>query len=704
MAGSFGHILNTLQPVYTTQQNDVVNEFYIPVLSSAVSYDRVTGFFSSSALSIAARGLSKFLSNPASKMRLIVSCKGFEKGDEIENVYNVEEELLFEFDRILKDDIDALEDAIVKKRVAALAWLLKIGRLEIKVAKMTRLQYERGMLHSKFGILCDEEENKICFSGSINESQTGWKINGEAISVYKSSVSGQLEYINRYVREFNDYWNNQVEGVVVLDLPDAIKTKLIGYSCSSVDDVIPYIDPETGTSSKKLWYYQEEAIDGWLKNNMCGFFEMATGTGKTLTAIHCMKKAAEKHRGLSIIVAVPTNTLVMQWKKDMIGEGFREFDIQCCSSDYPNWETSFRRRSMLKTSRTYVFIFTYQSLSTEAVQEIVNNAETRFMIVCDEMHHAGAPKFSKCLNKKIEYRLGLSATPIRSHDIEGNQILMDYFGDEPLLVFGIDRALREIDPSTGKTYLCPYEYHFETVELSPVEHKEYRKLSKQIAIQHGTLNEDDRYQPDKLRALLISCASGKIDILDELIKMIKREGSNKKMLFYCQSFKSKDTGEKQIDSVRKIIRKNNLNSLDFTSKFDDIEVRKSILNALRNDTVDAIIAIKCLDEGVNLPEVRTAVILASSSNSAEFIQRRGRILRNSTSTGKDHAELYDFLVGPPYGTELKESDKSLIKREFRRAMEYATHCTNSTDAKEKVFKWLEGYKLSEKDMSDDKVI
>ena len=273
------------KPIYTTQKNDVVSEFYVPVLSRSISYDRVTGFFSSSALSTVARGLSKFLSNPNSKMRLLVSCKGFRKSDSIESIYSAEKAVVDEFERILNEDVDNLADLIVQKRIAALAWLLKTGRLEIKVAILTPLQYEGGILHSKFGILKDRDGDVVCFSGSINESVTGWKINGEAISVFRNYEAGQLDYIVQYEAEFADYWNNRVHGTTVIPLPKAISNKLISYSATNIVDVLDYIDPELRVAgARTLWYYQSEAIDRWLKNQCVGYFEMATGTGKTLGA------------------------------------------------------------------------------------------------------------------------------------------------------------------------------------------------------------------------------------------------------------------------------------------------------------------------------------------------------------------------------------------------------------------------------------
>ena len=704
LASSFSDLFNNLQPVYTTSKNDIVSEFYVPVLERAVSYDRVTGFFSSTSLSVAARGLSKFLLNPNSKMRMIVSISGFEERDDINNIYNVDDIVTSQFNNILKEDIALLEDMIIKRRIEALGWLLKSGRLEIKVAIMSRLKFDQGMLHSKFGILSDVQNNIICFSGSINESRNGWKINGEAISVYNNNIEGHVPFIKTYVSEFNAYWENKVDGVRVIDLPSAIKNKLIDYAREDITTISNSIDPEVNPyiknekSIRQLFYYQEEAIQEWFKNNKVGFLEMATGTGKTLTAINSVKILLKTNTNLCTIIAVPTDPLVSQWKKELEEEGIGPEIITLCSSKYPDWRKTFRRSLLLNKNQADIFVFTYQSLCSDEVQDFLNNSKREILIICDEMHHAGSTEFSKVLNKNIKWRLGLSATPIRERDMDGTKLLLDYFGEKPLIIFNIMRALTEINPRTGKTYLCPYNYYFNTVEFSIREHKEFKRLSKLIAIQKGKnkIDDEDSNQPDKQRALLISCAAGKLEIFDNLIKDIKKLNKHKRMLVYTQSFISKDIGERQIDSVRKILYNNNLNSLDFTSKFDDPIEREHILSNLRNDNVDAVIAIRCLDEGIDLPDIRTAIILSSSSNSAQFIQRRGRILRNST--GKDHADIYDFLVGPPNLQEISESDITLIKREYARATEYAKYALNSVEALSNIYKWIATYNLSEVDM------
>ena len=698
-----------LKTSYDSDEDDILNDFYIPVLSESVKYKRLAGYFTSTSLAIAAKGIAKFISN-GGKIELIanvvLSEEDFKKIKEFNG-----DQLPKEVEESFLEDLNQLEDNLIKDHVKMLGWMLKNKKLEIKIAIVKK---GSGIQHQKTGILEDKEGNLFSFSGSDNETKGGWIDNTEEFKVFKSWRVGQREYLQKDVDRFDKLWEDRAQRLKIYSVSEAISKKLIEIAPKSNkefenlsenttkkllgkgDGVLEEVKKD---GVKELRYYQEEALLAWFKNKNRGFFEMATGTGKTLAAIHCAKRLIKEKRDLGVIIAVPSNPLVEQWEGESRDAGFNDSSIIRCSSNY-NWKNTFTRYALLNNPLNKIFIFTYQSLCTPEVQEIISNSTRNFLIICDEMHHAGAPTYSKCLNEDIEYRLGLSATPIRKYDIEGNELLAKYFGEEPTLIFDLKRALKEVNPQTGKTYLCPYDYNFETVELNDEEHKSYRKLSRQIAMQKQSApDEDGGGQADKIRALLVSCAAEKLNALTPIIRDIKKRGQNKKMLFYCQNFKPKKDGEYQIEGVKKILDKNNLNCLEFTSKFDDPIYRKDILNALKTDAVDGIVSMKCLDEGVDLPDIRTAIILASSSNSAQFIQRRGRILR--TSPGKTKAEIYDFIVGPPSDIELKKSDISLIRREFERAKEYSGYAINSKKIKKDLYNWLNRYGLSEEDLYDE---
>lgn len=696
---------------YSWTTDNLLEDFYIPALSNSNIYDRLAGYFCSNSLASAFKGLYDFLEN-GGKMRIIANVVMTVKDQEV-----IKKAILEKEEEILGNFLELPDHDLKKDHLKLLSWLIKKNRLEIKISNVPG-----AIEHKKMGILKDDEGNIISFTGSTNETVSGWLYNDESFHVHCSWIDNEFErHVKADVKDFERMWDGKTKANIY-PISEAFKKGLIKNAprnkkefqnlisgCKNKilkennfkNNKIPLKDKELANRQRRdLFYYQKQARDSWIDSNFNGFFEMATGTGKTFTAIASIKELLKIKKGLSVIISVPSTVLVNQWKEELVKEGVRTADIVTCSSKTSTkWPGIFRRYHLINSNKTKFFIITYQSLSKDKTQDILNNSLRDILLIADEMHRAGAPEFSKCLNKKIKYRLGLSATPTRMLDEEGNDKLFSYFGKQPLFVFDLGRALKEINPITGETYLCPYNYHIKSIELSAEEHKEFRRLSRIIGSQMSSNISRDEMNADKVRALLISCASQKIRILDEIIKEIKSLKLHKKILFYSQSFKSKDLGEKQIESVKKVIDKNNLNYLEYTSKIDNIGERNKIIKALEEETVDAVVAIKCLDEGVDIPSIRTAIILASSSNSSEFIQRRGRVLRRSK--GKPNAEIYDFIVGPPIYEELKISDITLIKREYSRAIEYSKYAINGEEARKTIYRWLDRYNLEPGDLEDE---
>lgn len=116
---------------------------------------------------------------------------------------------------------------------------------------------------------------------------------------------------------------------------------------------------------------------------------------------------------------------------------------------------------------------------------------------------------------------------------------------------------------------------------------------------------------------------------------------------------------------------------------EDLEERELVRVQIETGTLQGLVAIRCLDEGVDIPSVATAVILASSNNPRQFIQRRGRVLRKSP--GKESATVYDMVVVPPIETVVGESERGLLRKELIRFVEFADLATNSGEARAVIF-------------------
>ena len=295
-----------------SNKNQLLDNFYIPVLENSKKYFRIAGFFSSTSLSVAAEGIEGLIKNNG-KMYLLISP---ELSEEDFSIISKSEKL--ENDAILFSDfaLDAKED-----NLKALAWLLGNGRLEIKivVGKKSR----NSLFHQKVGIFFDDEGNILSFSGSINETAQAWINNIEEFKVFRSWNAGQIEYLQADLNKFSSYWKNErKDTAIVFDLPSSIKEKIIQIRPRDVWDLNIMRrykkDHEIKNNKLSLFPHQARAVEALVKNDYSLLMEMATGTGKTRTAIGCLLKKLEDNEVLLTIVATPQNTLSRQWKDDFV--------------------------------------------------------------------------------------------------------------------------------------------------------------------------------------------------------------------------------------------------------------------------------------------------------------------------------------------------------------------------------------------------
>lgn len=328
-----------IKPSYDTIQDDLLVDFYIPVLEHAKRYDRISGFFSSTSLAIAARGIAGLIRNKG-KMRLL-TCQKLSKDDvtEIQKYVRHADSLIGEK---MISEMDDVEDAFKRDHVAALGYMLQQGYLEMKIAVLYDTDAEsrkvgslkNAILHQKIGILYDSNFHGISFSGSNNESATGWLENIEEFKTFKSWKEGQKEYFMEDCDRFERLWNlenNKHTGMYVMDLPDAVKQHFLQISNDfRLDNIstkeylkqnkqIFFIKEENDKKEPlSLYYYQKCAVNQWIENGHKLMLQMATGTGKTRTAFGCMECACRDIKsGLIIVVATPQITLTRQWIKDM---------------------------------------------------------------------------------------------------------------------------------------------------------------------------------------------------------------------------------------------------------------------------------------------------------------------------------------------------------------------------------------------------
>jgi superfamily II DNA or RNA helicase len=707
------------QGVYKSDQNNILEDFYFPTLSVASSYDRAVGFFSASTISYAAQALSVFVKN-GGQIRLILGA--FSDPEDIEAVKEGyrQKEIADKIGEELIAMIADVSDELFQNRFETLAWLVAHGRLEVKIALR-----ERGMYHDKVGIIGDKAGDSVVFSGSANESTHALlpTYNYESINVFPSWKPELEDYYAPHIASFERLWRNESPATAVIDIPTAVREKLISTARKLQYTPDPEIEatiaarvrqrignqPST-TSSKprepktingqpfKMRDHQIRALEAWKsEGDFQGTFDLATGAGKTITAIHAIVKMSEAIDGLACVIAVPYQNLADQWV-DILSV-FNIYPVRCYVSR-ANWEDKLKDvvHELRMGSRKFAAaVVVNRTLKTDAFQGSLKRINgSRLLWIGDECHHHTSKAYEGFLPEHARYRIGLSATPQHYIDEERNERLNEFYG-KVVSRYTLKQAIED-------EVLTPYVYRPHLVELTEIEADDFISLSEQIgklaARQKSDKSGSTSQQLTALlmrRARLVGAAANKMPALTNVVNGVE---PSRHTLFYCgdgtvetdeEDAVDGETTQRQIEAVSTLLHRQGWDLSRFTSH-ESRKDRDAIMENFRLGVIDAMVAIRCLDEGIDVPACSTAYILASSRDPRQFVQRRGRILRRSP--GKDLATIHDFIVVLPAGYEDASCyAKKLIKSELGRVAEFSSLSQNRAEAYEVLRPVLRAYDL-----------
>lgn len=694
-----------LKGVYKSDEDNILEDFYIPSLLVACSYDRAVGYFSAATISYAAQAISTFVRHNG-RMRLVLGA--FADAEDIEavskglEVRGLSERLGQEF----LSEVDRADDALFRNRFDALAWLVSQGRLDVKIALRPR-----GMYHDKIGIISDVNHDSIVFSGSANESLHALlpTHNYESIDVFPSWRPELQTYHQPHYESFERLWLNKSRNTVVVDIPTAVRERLliVGERLESPPDPdreraiarriagqeafegygnTPRVPTTLGGAPFKIKDHQREGLKAWqLTDDYRGILDLATGAGKTITAAYAITQMAKAITGLTAVIAVPYQNLADQWCDNLALFNIRP--LRCYESKAA-WVGELKSLILdieLGVVPFVAIVVVNRTLKTPEFQELIARVPGKqFLWIGDECHHHSSETFKEALPAQAKYRLGLSATPQHYLDTARNIRLVGYYGNV-VFTYSLAQAIQD-------EVLTPYEYFPHLVQLAPSEADEFVTLSLEIGrmmAREGVVEPSMGLKALMMkRARVIASARNKIPALRAVLRNCQPEVHT---LFYCGDgqVEAEDDGNSQNDddpefSGRQIeVVSQHLDEMGWTlSRFTSREPRKEreqILANFRIGLVDAMVAIKCLDEGIDVPACRTAYILASSRDPRQFIQRRGRILRRAL--GKDVATIHDFVVVLPAGAGDAEGyARKLIASELHRVAEFAGLARNRTYA------------------------
>lgn len=688
---------NTYKWMYRSFDSNFENDFFCPSYEQSVRLERASGYFTLSSLILSIDGLIKFISN-GGKIRLI--CNPELSSDDLAlidagtslNAANITTTLINELNKghHLSEDYTKALDIICN--------MIAEGQLKIKIAFK-----ERGIYHEKFGIFYDDKGDKVYFNGSANETRAARIDNFESFQVTTSWRDEMSRIIvDEEANYFQNLWNNRIAKLTVIDFPEAVKQKLFEHykrSATLQQAIDKYSssgmasEPFPQFAVKSLYPYQELAIKEFVENGYNHFYEMATGTGKTFTAIKTIQRLRKEiSKPLFTIVLVPQIDLQTQWKKALNDEGFR--DVFLMGGLGNNALDEFNKATIeYYDDKDVVCIAVYDTFFAK-LYESIDDIDEVFLIV-DEAHNISG-KQQKKLPKSIHYKLGLSATIERFDNAETEGILQ-YFTNFSCKTFyyGIEDAIEN-------GFLSHYNYYPIYVCLNDDEFEKYQRYTKSIATEMNKDKEErdkqklETYLRD--RSLIVKKASNKIDKLEE---MIDSGYEFRNSVVYCgQGKDTEGEGDSRIiDTVTSILGNKGLRVSQFTSNTTD---RKLILSDFESGYYDTLVAIRCLDEGVDVPKLDKIYIMASEGSLRQTVQRRGRVLRKCKETGKQIAHIYDMIAMPPeWILPFEMGVSSLIKNEFRRVYEYNRLAENKDVNIKNFEKILNKYNLTEEDLNND---
>lgn len=685
---------------YSSDTDDLVQEFFVPTLSRAVRYDRAVGYFTAGSLARLAPALDAFLDrvdDSTPPIRVIASPHL--------PALDVQHMELGYRRRSIQDECTDYRPEF-SDALSAVTWMIKHGLMEFWLVT----GYTDGtecLYHEKIGVIEDAQGNYLTFEGSPNETFSGLGGNIESFPVHRSWISAEAPHAAAAKAAVDDLFSPTRERPLRIEpFPSALAEGLIrtytprrphtprrirpmARSTKMTEDTPVMSLPEV-PAGVEFRPYQSTAIRSWFKADGRGLLAMATGTGKTITALGIVERIARAYEaapGLTVVVLVPDNSLVDMWEAEL-----RAWGVRAVCSTRP--AALVRLREELQAQRVKggatIAVWTAQSAANPKFGAALRDFPSPRLLIADECHAMGSTENQKLLSDDFHYRLGLSATIERHLDPEGTQILRDYFG-EVLLDIGIKEAIE-----LGA--LCHYTYTPVLVPLSPEEMQEYARLSYEIGRRVGGskgLSIRDLEDSAKMllieRARLLWHAEGKITAFREALESLPTTDRDLSLIYTAEGA-SPLTEARQAPLVHDVAAEFGLAYRDFVGD-TPLEERAVLLAQLGSGEIDGLVAMKCLDQGIDIPTARVAHFLASTKNPRQYVQRRGRILRKPKDGTDKHAVVFDYIAHPDSIGQNFDMERRLVAQEILRAREMAAAADNHHQAIGALRSLLDSYNL-----------
>jgi superfamily II DNA or RNA helicase len=602
---------------YRTGRDDLVRDFYVPALRAAVLYRRAAGYFTSAGLSVAAQGVADLAARGG---RMLLVASPHLDDDDITALQAAQTNPQDILASIVIKGFQQIRHALEFDRLNALAWLSAAGLLEVKLA--LRLDndghYCNGIYHEKMGVLTDSQQNHVAFSGSSNETAGGLIGNFESIKVFRSWEDGE----GRVAEELENFallWNDTTPELKVIDFSEATQDILRPYKQDRTARTTPKAPPELDRGAARLWEHQERALAVFLTAK-AGVIEMATGTGKTRLALAICQHLSGTGEVKTIIVSTDGLDLLDQWYQALL-QALESFGEQWAI--YRHYGPHKNRSQFLLLPERSVML-----VSREFLPVVLNRlpvaAAAKTILIHDEVHGLGSPSNRKSLagtGAKFGYRLGLSATPEREYDADGNDFIQQEIG--PILFqFGLDDAIR-------KRILVPFEYC--PIDYLP-DDEDGARIQRVYALKAARQREGKPMSQEEFwteLAKVYKTSKAKLVPFRQLI------AERPDLLTRCVIFvETREYGEAVLDIVHQ-------HRHDFHTYFggEDSET----LRRFARGEIECLLTCHRLSEGIDIQTLSNVILFASARSRLETIQRIGRCLRQDPSAPNKVATVVDFV-------------------------------------------------------------
>ena len=681
-----------IRPLYILPKDPVTEDVLIPCFQSATHVDCMMGFFSSEILVSIAPGLATFINCSDESLRLIISpLLRTEDREAIEQGIASVEDIV----SATLEDFVVTENAIAQHTLKCLSWLLRHERVEIKIAMM-----KDALFHPKVWLF-REDDDVIAAHGSSNMTYAGIQKNIEQISISKSWEEYTQHYTTeRLCEQFREFWADENEACTIVSMPQAIKENLLKtYNLDipptednfhalykQATDAIeespatydfgkssrpPFTIPSELRFENGPFEHQGRAIKAWCEADHQGILEMATGSGKTIAAMICAHRLYNVEKPLLIVVAAPYIPLIQQWCDEISPFGLKAVNLtEAKGAKKRAIELNkLEKRIRFGISDIEIIVVSHRTLCDSEFKAELKKFDCKTLLIADEVHNLGSEGFITNPPDFFDYRLGLSATPIRQYDEEGTEQLFAFFGPV-VFQFTLEEAI-------GRC-LVEYEYYVHPVELTEDEMDAWYALTEKIgknAWRQEDPDSDNEYLMKLLRdrRALLENAQNKIAALEKILT--QREDFKK--LRYTLIYAS-DKAPQQLKDVNALLNKHGVLFHQLThEETSDRKKTAQIIQSFQEGTLRILTAKRVLDEGVNIPQIEKAFILASTTVERQWVQRRGRLLRTCSETGKTHSEIHDFIALPADLDNIDDTARTLIESELKRIQAFAGLAMNA---------------------------